>query len=94
MVNMTFIGQRAPDIQRKMQSVEGASECLCRKVLKLPSKILMSGTRYFSTVIASICYLEIFEDHHADKCEVTTPCGFDLHFSISNVEHFFFSCAC
>lgn len=38
-MKMTILGQSAPDIQRKLQKVEGPSECLCHTVETRPGKI-------------------------------------------------------
>ena len=31
-------------------------------------------------ILTNICYPFPFEDSHSDRCEVISPCGFDLHF--------------
>ena len=35
----------------------------------------------FLHILTNICYLEIFDDGHSDKCEVIAHCDFDLHSS-------------
>ena len=44
----------------------------------------------FSTSAPTLVISCLFDDDHSDRCEVTSHCGFDLHFSmISDVQHLF-----
>ena len=43
----------------------------------------------FSTPSPAFMVCRFFHDGHSDQCEVISHCSFDLHFLISDVEHFF-----
>ena len=43
----------------------------------------------FSTSSPAFIVCRHFGDAHSDSCEVISHCSFDLHFSNSDVEHFF-----
>ena len=43
----------------------------------------------FSTPSPTFIVCRLFDDGHSDQCEVIPHCGFDLHFSNSDVEYLF-----
>ena len=49
------------------------------------------GLAPFCTPSPALFVSRLFDDGHSDPCEVI-PHSFDLHFSNSDVEHFFFMC--
>ena len=59
----------------------------------LQSWFILSPTLYegllFSISLATLVIWRLFHDSHSDKCEVIPYCGFDLHFSNSDIEHLF-----
>ena len=59
----------------------------------LQSWFILSPTLYegllFSISLATLVIWRLFRDSHSDKCEVIPYCGFDLHFSNSDIEHLF-----
>ena len=52
----------------------------------IPTKSV-EGFLFLSTFI--ICGFFFFDDSHSDRCEMISYCGFDFHFSISDIEHIF-----
>ena len=43
----------------------------------------------FSTPSSAFIFCRLFDDGHSNWCEVISHCGFDLHFSNTDVEHLF-----
>ena len=48
--------------------------------------------KFLTTVPPGKSHGRLFDDSHSERCKVISHCGFDLHYSISDVEHI--SCDC
>ena len=66
------------------------SNWLCQ--FTFPQTVYKVSLFYTSSPAFVICRL--IDDSHSDRCEVISPCGFDLHFPDDLAMSSIFSCAC
>ena len=60
----------------------------CTSIASAPIYIPTNGVQ-ISALCPAFVICRPFNDSHSDWCEVVPHCSFDLHFSISDVEHLF-----